>query len=279
MRYAQPPAVTGPAVRVTTLLRLSCASIRDTHTRPPVASATMRSRDPRIPVLSCSASWWDHFLMDKDDPEQRIADLERQLAEKQRGADLPPAGPYQAQPHSGSARGVAERRFVASAVPSGKQILISYLWSFAALIGLFAVVYTLWYVFPATRAFRVAYPVLILVGIVIASFLGSRRLNRKMHICVTSDGLTVKQRPGDVYSFSDATLGAWGVSGDKLRPSGTALHLQSGPHRFILGGREHRLAPGTRLDAPPTRSVDAAVRASDFDELLTLAGRPNELHE
>jgi hypothetical protein len=43
VRYAQPGAVIGPAVRVTTLLRLSHTSIRDTHTQPPVASVTMRS--------------------------------------------------------------------------------------------------------------------------------------------------------------------------------------------------------------------------------------------
>jgi hypothetical protein len=136
-------------------------------------------------------------------------------------------------------------------------------------------------VFPATRAFPWAfgYPVLLFGGICIQTFLGSRRLNRRILICVTTDGLTVKQRPGDVYSFSDAKLGTWGVSGDRLWSSGTALHLQSGPHRFILGGRDHRITPGTRLDAPPTRSVDAVVQASEFAELLTMVGRPSELHE
>ena len=32
-------------------------------------------------------------MMDRDDPEKRIADLEHQLAERMRGADLPPALP------------------------------------------------------------------------------------------------------------------------------------------------------------------------------------------
>jgi hypothetical protein len=36
---------------------------------------------------------WDDLLMDEDDPEKRIAELERQLAERKRGADLPPALP------------------------------------------------------------------------------------------------------------------------------------------------------------------------------------------
>jgi hypothetical protein len=40
-----------------------------------------------------AASGWDHLLMDQDDPEKRIADLEHQLAERMRGADLPPALP------------------------------------------------------------------------------------------------------------------------------------------------------------------------------------------
>src|SRR5262249_11842592 len=43
---------------------------------------------PRGRDLAPAASRWDHFLMDEDDPEQRIAELERQLAER-RGAGGP----------------------------------------------------------------------------------------------------------------------------------------------------------------------------------------------
>ena len=43
--------------------------------------------------LPGAASGWDHLLMDQDDPARRIADLERQLAEQKRGADLAPASP------------------------------------------------------------------------------------------------------------------------------------------------------------------------------------------
>ena len=57
----------------------------------------------------------DNLLMDHEDPEKRIAHLERQLAAPKRGADLPPAG---AQDAAGS------RRFVASAAaPSTKQMM------------------------------------------------------------------------------------------------------------------------------------------------------------
>jgi len=95
-------------------------------------------------------------------------------------------------------------------------------------------------------------------------------------LSVTSDGLTVSTRPGDVYSFSDAKLGTWGVTGGATM--GTALHLHSGQRRFILGGRDRRVAAGTRLDAPDAgyglpMDVDAMVSASDFEEILTVVGR------
>jgi hypothetical protein len=47
----------------------------------------------RAYAISCPARFpeRDHLLMDQDDPEQRIAELEHQLAEQKRGADLPQA--------------------------------------------------------------------------------------------------------------------------------------------------------------------------------------------
>jgi hypothetical protein len=98
----------------------------------------------------------------------------------------------------------------------------------------------------------------------------------KILIDVTSNGLTVNKRPGDVYGFSDAKLGVWGVSGGMTM--GTALHLRCGQRRFILGGRDHHVAAGTRLEAPDAGyglpvDVDAWVAGTDFGEILTLAGR------
>jgi len=87
---------------------------------------------------------------------------------------------------------------------------------------------------------------------------------RTVLIGVTSDGLTVDQRR-DVFSFDDAKLGPW-VN------MGVALHLQCGSHRFVLGGRDRRIAPATRLDAPPVQSVDAWLWVSEFDELLAMGG-------
>ena len=105
------------------------------------------------------------------------------------------------------------------------------------------------------------------------------RMLRKIHICVTSDGLTLDHRPGKVFSFSDAKLGQWTptASAATMPGSGSALHLRCGPHRFILGGRDHRIAEGPRLDAASVGSVDAVMSAADFDELLTMIGRRSGL--
>ncbi|MGO9152694.1 hypothetical protein [Mycobacterium sp.] len=59
---------------------------------------------------------------------------------------------------------------------------------------------------------------------------------------------------------------------------GTTLHLHCGQHRFVLGGRDYRVAAGTRLEAPDAGyglpvDVDAWVAATDFGEILTMAGR------
>ena len=99
---------------------------------------------------------------------------------------------------------------------------------------------------------------------------------REILICVSSEGLTVNLRRGDVFSFSDAKLGLWAYGG-KTKTMGTALHLRSGPHRFVLGGRDHRTGVGTRLDEPPAGYVDAWLWAADFDELLTMVSRPSGL--
>jgi hypothetical protein len=92
------------------------------------------------------------------------------------------------------------------------------------------------------------------------------RSRRKVLITVTSDGLTVNQLPGTVFSLVDAQLGPWVTMG-------VALHLQNGSRRFVLGGRDRRIAPRERLDVPSIASVDAWLWASEFDELLAMAGR------
>jgi hypothetical protein len=92
------------------------------------------------------------------------------------------------------------------------------------------------------------------------------RSRRKYLITVSGDGLTIDRRPGDVYSFADSERSLW-VN------MGVALALHSGRHRFLLGGRDRRIGPGTALNAAPTQLVDAWLSESDFDELLSLSGR------
>lgn len=85
---------------------------------------------------------------------------------------------------------------------------------------------------------------------------------RKILIDVTSDALIVNR---GVFSFVDAKLGPWPTMG-------VALHLESGSRRFVLGGRDRRITPSTRLDASPVPAVDAWLWSAEFDELLTLGG-------
>lgn len=106
---------------------------------------------------------------------------------------------------------------------------------------------------------------LLVLGVGIGAHLW-RRSRRKYLITVSGDGLTIDQRPGDVYSFADSELSLW-VN------MGVALTLHSGRHRFILGGRDRRIGPRTPLNASPTQLVDAWLSESDFDELLSLSGR------
>ena len=127
------------------------------------------------------------------------------------------------------------------------------------------------------RAFQYLLVALLFAG-VYGWYWWSRR--RKIIISVTSDGLTVNARPGDVYALSDAKLGTWGQTGGATM--GTALHLQCGSNRFILGGRDRRVAAGTRLEAPDVgygleMDVDAWLSAPDFEEILTMVGRRSGL--
>ena len=172
-------------------------------------------RDPARCTAAVAAGW-DHLLVDEDDPEKRIAELERRLAEQNRGAGLPPAS-------------------ADAAAVSGRFVVY----------GTKGPLATAWWL-PA----------------------------REFGVCVTKDGLTVDQRPGDVFAFRDAQLGLWAFGCMTL---GTALHLQCGALRFVLGGRDYRVATNTRLEAAPVDRVDAWMWASDFYELLTGIASPSGL--
>ena len=213
-----------------------------------------------------AAPRWDPLVVDQDDPEARIAELERQLAEQKRGADLPPASPD----HT-----AASRRFVATSPRMQTWLSIGTYGSFAA----FAVVFAVMFAVPSAQTTGWVVVVLMAVGLPLFSVIGLRRWgwNKKITICVTSDGLTVEERPGEVFSFMDAKLGRWSL-GQAITVSGTALHLQCGPRRFVLGGRDHRLGTATPLQAPHTDRVDGWLPDTDFDEVLTMVARRSGLN-
>ena len=92
-----------------------------------------------------------------------------------------------------------------------------------------------------------------------------------VRIRLTDHDLTVIRRKAKVFPFGGAQLGQWIVPVYGMT-QGSALHLRNGRRRFVLGGQDHRVATGTRLDAKPTRTVSAQLSASDFDALLTKVG-------
>ncbi len=178
------------------------------------------------------------------------------------------------------------RSFVASAVVStavSKRVQKNVKWWPVAFIASAVIVnfahvaapgpYTDWLLPIPVLIF--ALPPLVLAGRFALRFL----MSRPVLVGVTSDGLTLSRTPGDVFSFDDVQLGRWSFSDRRFggMTTGTALHLRSGDHRFVLGGRDHRTAANTRLQAEPVGIVDAWIWASDFAELLTMIGRRSGL--
>lgn len=207
--------------------------------------------------------------MDQDDAEKRIAELEQRLGERQLPADVPAPNPYTAG---------ASRQFAAFPPFWGSRWNpkrgMTYMYGGLALFGI-----AMLGLGALSRQSRVvqelsnqfAYPVMnALLGLAVFGYfaLFRRHTRRKIFISVTGDGLTVSQRPGEVFPFKNAQLGQWAYS----MVMGTALHLSSGPNHYVVGGRDHRPSRDMRLAAQPTQQVDAWLWAADFDELLTVAG-------
>ena len=219
-------------------------------------------------------------MVAQDDAEKRIAELERQLAAQKRGADLPPAGPDHA---------AASGRFVAFPAPPGTKQMYKFIYgsigAYTALMFVLSIAGMtlgrnfgpIGYILPGVFAFGI----LVIGGIFLflrfPRFFGRADRRKQILLCVTGDALTVDQRPSDVFSFADAKLGMWTLAGLVNLTMGAALHLQCGSRRFVIGGRDHRVANGTRLDAPPTGSVDAWMWTSDFAGLLAMVGRRSGL--
>jgi hypothetical protein len=181
-------------------------------------------------------------------------------------------------------RPAASRCFVAfppawgSEAGSVKRTYIRMYGFLGGLFALYAVIYVVTTMSPESEMragieLGVAFAFCIVVLLCYSAY-ASRYNRRRFHVYVTNDALTVDERPGDVFSVNSAKLGVWAlVNGMTV---GTALHLecggQPGGQPFVLGGRDHRIGTGARLEAPPANTVDAWISASDFDELLTMTG-------
>lgn len=208
-----------------------------------------------------------HLLMDNRDPDQRLAELERLVAEARQRAGL------QASPHHGG----GPRRFVASPPHFGarydpkKGMWIGYAGLALFFVPLFMFTLVGQSDSPFYDAVSVAIrPLFFLLAMLVLGGLTAlywRHQHKKIYIDVSSDGLRVSTRPGEVFSLRDAQLGPWSF----WQSMGSALHLRCGPKTFVLGGRDHRLSSGS---AAPTKDVDAWLWAADFDALLSMAGIP-----
>ncbi len=199
----------------------------------------------------------DNLLTDHDDPEEPSAD---------------------------AAESAQSRRFVASVAPPTAKQMTKY--TSGLMLGGMALLGTLQATAALAGALLGSEAVMkVIAGAAFIAFFllafpsyawFQRRINReqKMLICVTNDVLTVDAWPGDVFSLGDAQLGRWTLTGYGIT-KGTAMHLRCGKHRFLLGGRDCRIARGPRLTAPDVDSVDAWLWAEEFDELLgELLGAP-----
>ena len=169
----------------------------------------------------------------------------------------------------------AERRFAATAIPSARQMYPT----FALLIAVSSVYPISQHFtagFDAITAHGPLFSVAILSGIAVLWFLALRRLfTKQVLLRVTTDGLTIDNRPGEVYSLRDAELGQWRSSwGRGGYRAGRALCLVAGPHRFVLGDGNSRPTQEVPIEGPQVkaRQLDAWTPSLSFDELLTIAG-------
>jgi hypothetical protein len=199
--------------------------------------------------------------MVQDEPEEYIAEVEHQIAGQKPVTDLPPESPD---------RAAESRRFVATSPRMHTWLFICTFGFLSALVAVFAVMYLV----PSAYITGWVAIGLLVVGLTLFGVVAVRRWgwSRKIPICITRYGLTVEDRPGEVFSFEDAQLGLF-TFGQDATMSGTALHLRCGSRRFVLGGRDHRLGTARPLQARPTGRVDGWLQAAEFDEVLSMVDR------
>jgi hypothetical protein len=198
--------------------------------------------------------------MDEEDPEKRIAELERQLAEPRRIAE-PTSVPV-------------HRCFVATGpqINMKSMALLFVYGGTAVMVGLPFALSGAFHLASGSVAEWMHWLVLGGYGVVGIALARSGRMRSyfepSVSIRVTGDGLEITRGRGrgEVFPMIGATLGRWATADFLL---GTALHLRNGRHRFVLGGQSY-VPAGARLDAKPMWNVDAWLPAPDFGDLLAL---------
>jgi hypothetical protein len=207
--------------------------------------------------------------MDREDPEKRIAELERQLAEHNKGIAEPRSvldhdvshpsalGEAVAMPVRGAS--AAPRRFMASAPRLGKRVGLPLL-AASSVSGLFVLI-VLPLVFPHFEGRTVHGIAALTWCAAIGAIVKVGQMSRDVSISLTSDSLIVNEGSGGIFPLMNVELGQWAGQG-------TALHLRNADHRFVLGGRQYAVSTGARLDAKRVYSVDAQMPASTFHALL-----------
>jgi hypothetical protein len=166
-------------------------------------------------------------------------------------------------------------RFVASTPRMQTWVYVCIYGSLVVLVAAFGVM------FVNHSAIPIAWGVLVVLAVVSipAGLFAARRWGstKTIPITVTTDGITLDQRPGKQFPFADAQLGQWAFTGQSYVLSGTALHLIGGSYGFVLGGKDHRVSAATRFEAPRTARVDGWLTAAEFDEVLAVAARSSGL--
>jgi len=202
----------------------------------------------------------------RSDPEKHVAELEHRLVEP---------------------TGAASHPFVAFAAPPTTKQMMKYtsVCIFAAIAllgGVNAALLLLGSIVGSERLWQVGSAVLyaallLLARPAFAAF--QRRIYRgkKVLIGVAADDLSISTRPGEVFSLVDAQLSRWALAGYRGVTKGTALRLRSGGKDLVIGGRDHRTAAGTVLNADAVEVVDAWMWPAEFDELLAVVGGRGEL--
>jgi hypothetical protein len=202
-----------------------------------------------------------------EDPEERIAELERQLLERGYRHVAEPHGFSQPSP---AQRAPNQRVFEATAPR------VSWKWLAFLIYGFLFSMLFLPFVLEAThtqldKSFGEWLHALVFggygVGIALAGSGAVRSFFApRVSVRPTGDGVDVTRR-GKTTSFPvfGARLGPWSVGRTEM---GSALHLRNGRRRFVIGGQGYLPPAGTQPSAKPVWDVNAYMPAPDFDAFL-----------